>query len=81
MFATQYVYSSLGFLHYVHTQLAFQHVSSAARTAKMVQNVTEVEVENTEDPQFKAELIAAKDRVTQCMTCVYTCTCLHKLYM
>ena len=60
---------------HVHTQLAFQHVSSAARTAKMVQNVTEVEVENTEDPQFKAELIAAKDRVTQCMY-----MCIH-MYM
>lgn len=40
-------------------------MASAARTAKMVQKVAESEVENTEDPQFKADLIAAKDRVTQ----------------
>ena len=46
-------------------QLAFQHVASAARTTKMVQNVAEGEIENTEDPQFKADLTAAKDRVTQ----------------
>jgi vinculin len=46
-------------------QLAFQHVSSAARTAKLVESVAEGEIENTEDPTFKANLTAAKDRVDQ----------------
>lgn len=59
-------------------QLAFQHVASAARTAKMVKNVAEGEVENTEDPQFKANLIAAKDHVTECTK--YKSRLWHYLY-
>ena len=47
-------------------QLAFKHVSSAAHTAKMVTKVADAEIENTEDPKFKADLVAAKDRVSQC---------------
>ena len=42
-------------------------MSSAARTAKMVKKVAEGEIENTEDPKFKADLVTAKDHVTQCM--------------
>ena len=45
-------------------------MSSAARTAKLVESVAEGEIENTEDPTFKANLTAAKDRVDQCMTYV-----------
>ena len=50
----------------VSLQLAFQHVSNAARTARMVQTVADGEIENTEDPTFKANLSAARDRVAQC---------------
>ena len=57
----------------LRVQLAFQHVASAARTAKLVQSVAEGEIENTEDPTFKANLTAAKDHVAQCTydLCVY----------
>ena len=59
----------------LRVQLAFQHVASAARTAKLVQNVAEGEIENTEDPTFKANLTAAKDHVAQCTydlaVCIY----------
>ena len=59
----------------LRVQLAFQHVASAARTAKLVQSVAEGEIENTEDPTFKANLTAAKDHVAQCTydlaVCIY----------
>ena len=40
-------------------------MANAARTAKMVENVAKTEIDNSEDPQFREELGAAKERVTQ----------------
>ena len=66
LFSDNAVLPALSTFVSVSVQLAFQHVSSAARTTKLVQKVAEEEIENTEDPTFKADLTAAKDRVAQC---------------
>ena len=44
----------------------------------MVEKVVDGEIENTEDPAFKAELVAAKDHVTQCMGQILChCSCVE----
>jgi len=46
-------------------QGAFNHVASAARTANRVVAVTQGEVENTEDLEFKRNLVASSEAVKQ----------------
>ena len=47
-------------------EAAFKHVASAARTANRVVAVTQGEVENTEDLEFRKGLEGASTGVTKC---------------
>jgi len=59
-------------------QGAFNHVASAARTANRVVAVTQGEVENTEDLEFKRNLVASSEAVKQSEGALSRdCMCIH----